>query len=412
MALRVANGPLAVGREPLAVSSNQLPATSLQSPVSNPQSCPPANNQYTNTPITNTLPAHLGWDSPAVTAMLRRGDRQGLKPLATHTKPAGSGLEAAEECGETAHCSLLTAHSVLSPQHSVLKHYPTLGAAALQGGDVPCYRVWLACRFLDEAGRGWLGLEQVEQELAGGRGVLSLGGLKRLRQVLAQGEGRYWERDEQGRLWLYGVAKVAAALQVEKLTGRPVLLPLTALTGGIQVFKAHLYAAWHSGRKTNNPITRQVQADLTGVPERTQRAYGRLVGLEVQSNIAIGERLEPEKAQERAWEHGRAVFTFTDVQGQQGPKNRQYIAWHLPNSYTGPHQRTSRGRQKKINRKLNDLVKQRAQGNGQGTVERVFYVSGREAGRAYQKKAADDIYWPFVRRKRRSAAALWGVMSQ
>ncbi|MBK9054485.1 MAG: hypothetical protein IPL78_27315 [Chloroflexi bacterium] len=109
----------------------------------------------------------------------------------------------------TAHYSL---HSALSTQHSALKHYPTLGAAALKAGDVPCYRVWLACRYLDGAGRGWLGLEQVEQALAEGKGVLSLGGLKRLRQLLAQGEGRYWLRDGQGRLWLYGAGRVAAAL--------------------------------------------------------------------------------------------------------------------------------------------------------------------------------------------------------
>ncbi|MBK9054484.1 MAG: hypothetical protein IPL78_27310 [Chloroflexi bacterium] len=155
-----------------------------------------------------------------------------------------------------------------------------------------------------------------------------------------------------------------------------------------------------------------MQADLTGVPERTQRAYGRLAGLEVQRNIAVGEQVDPETVQERAWAHGKAVFILTDSQGQQGPKNRQYIAWHLPNSYTGPHQRTSRGRQKKINRKLNDLVKQRAQGNKQGKVDHIFYASGREAGRAFQKRVENDVYWPFIRRKKRDAAALWGVMSE
>ncbi|MBK9054486.1 MAG: hypothetical protein IPL78_27320 [Chloroflexi bacterium] len=103
------------------VNSEQLPVTTLQSPVSNEPPYPAENNQSTNTPI--TLPPHLGWDSPAVTATLRRrgvvadGDRQGLKPPATHTKPAESGLEPSDDVGKTAHCSLLTA---LSTQHSAL----------------------------------------------------------------------------------------------------------------------------------------------------------------------------------------------------------------------------------------------------------------------------------------------------
>lgn len=82
-----------------------------------------------------------------------------------------------------------------------------------------------------------------------------------------------------------------------RLRGRPVILPLTAVADSIGMFKANLYAASHSGRKSNNPISRDKQAALTGVPERTQRHYCAVAGVDRQENIALGQPYMPKRVQ-------------------------------------------------------------------------------------------------------------------
>ncbi|MCI0579744.1 MAG: hypothetical protein L0332_24415 [Chloroflexi bacterium] len=288
-----------------------------------------------------------------------------------------------------------------------IRHYPTLGTAALQAGEAPCYRLWLACHALDPTGRGWLSTETVQQRLAGEESDLRLCGRRRLRQLLRQGEGRFWHEDDQGRLWLAGMARLTAVLGVDRLAGRPVELPLAALTGGVGVFRAHLYAAWHSGRKLANPISRETQEALIGVPARTQRHYGQVAGVSSKRNLAVGDRYDEEVMEQRAWQRGRAVFEFVDVQGRQGPKNRHYVAWRLPNSYQGPHRQATRGRQRKVNRRLKDLVNKRAQGNGSQKVDKLFYRDGAEAGRVFNRRSGSEAYWPALELP--AGQVVWGV---
>jgi hypothetical protein len=297
------------------------------------------------------------------------------------------------------------------PTPKTIKHYPSLGAAALHEQDAPCFRTWLLCRYLDKTGQGWLSLDTVTLVLTKPNSTSYLFSSKRLGQILQKGEGRYWTNDGQNRLWLHGVVRVAATLGVPRLTGQPVELPLTALTQSLKTCKAHLYAAWHSGRKSHQPISRQVQRALTGVPERTQRAYGRLTPLQTQTNIAIGEEATPLAIEERAWREGQATFILHDQQGQQGPPGKHYLAWQLPNSYVGPHPLTAKGRQKKINRQLADLVNKRAQGNCEQTLEQLFCTNGKEAGALYRQRPDHDVYWP-LRSQSRQRMQFWGVLSQ
>jgi hypothetical protein len=46
-----------------------------------------------------------------------------------------------------------------------IKHHPSIGVAALKEEKVAAYRVWLMCRHLDSAGRGWLDIQLVRQQL-------------------------------------------------------------------------------------------------------------------------------------------------------------------------------------------------------------------------------------------------------
>jgi hypothetical protein len=198
---------------------------------------------------------------------------------------------------------------------------------------------------------------------------------------------------------------VAAALGVERLSGRPVALPVAAVLQGIGAFKAHLYAAFHSGRvketphgERSMPIARETMACLSGVGRSSQRSYEEAAGVSVQANFAVGELADTDSRQERAWRQGRAVFELKDYRGQQGKKGRTYLCWQLPNSYQGGHDFRPRGRQRKVNRELKDLVNKRAPGNEAGLVEeprpeKVYYPNGKLAAKAYGRDPEQERYW-------------------
>jgi hypothetical protein len=268
-------------------------------------------------------------------------------------------------------------------------------------------RIWLLLRHIDREGRGWLDVTQALDKLCHKESALRVCGRRQLRNLLRQGQDIFWLRDKD-RLWLRSTGRVAVALGVDRLRGRPVALPLSALLGGIGQVRAHFYAAFHSGRPANekeetaSPITRATLEKITHVPARTQRLYEERAGVLRQANIAVGERLTQDNLQERAWRHGRATFLFTDHEGKQGPAGRRYVAWRLPNSYQGPHATRPKGRLKKINRQI-DLVNSRAQGNGldraskPDPADRLFHTNGQKAGQAYNRDQSHDIYWPAAR---------------
>jgi hypothetical protein len=270
-------------------------------------------------------------------------------------------------------------------------------------------RVWLLLRAIDRDGRGWLTVEEARRRLTDKESPLHVCGWRRLRQLLAQGEETFWRRDEQNRLWLYGAHRTAYKLDSGRLQGFPVELPIQALLGGIQAVRAAFYATFHGGRDSN-PISRETLESLSGIPGRTQLEYDRLAGVECTRNIAIGERHTAESAQERAWRHGRAAFHFIDTEGRQGRAGREYVAWHLPNSYRAIYQRRSRGSRKRINRKFADLVKKGIPGNDERAVEKLFFPNGALATRRYNRSPEQDVYWR-QRGRINTGGTLWHVIA-
>lgn len=289
---------------------------------------------------------------------------------------------------------------------SVVVH-PTLLLAILKRNLEAPGRVWLLLRAIDKEGRGWLKIEDIRRELTNKDSPWRICGWRRLRQLLHQGQDIFWQRDNQDRLWLRGAHRIAFALNSSRLHGFPAELPIRALLSGIQATRAAFYACFHAGRD-QKPISRQTLNQITGIAERTQRSYDRVARVERRSNIVIGERYAREKAQERAWEKGRGVFKFVDTRGHQGPENREYIAWHLPNSYQANYPRRSRGMRKRLNRKLADLLKKGITGNSEQTVKRVFFPTGALAARAYSRDPYQDAYWQY--NKTRVGNQVWRVI--
>ena len=287
--------------------------------------------------------------------------------------------------------------------------HPTILLSMLKQHQEAPGRVWLLLRAIDADGRGWLDVDDARRHLTEKGAPLRVCGWRRLRQLLAQGEGVFWHRDARNRLWLYGAHRIAYKLDSGRLQGFPVEFLLSALLGGIRTVRAAFYASFHGGRDSK-PISRETLESLSGVPGRTQLEYDRVARVERQRNIAIGERHSVENAQERAWRHGRAAFHFIDTQGRQGRAGREYVAWHLPNSYRADYQRRSRGSRKRLNRKLADLVKKGIPGNDDRAVEKLFFPNGALAARRYNRSPEQDAYWHQEERTC-TGGKLWRVIS-
>jgi hypothetical protein len=266
-------------------------------------------------------------------------------------------------------------------------------------------RIWFLLRHLDEKGRGWVTLADVRPQLSEKTSRWWVCGWRQLRILLAQGEGVFWRRDGE-RLWLCSMVKVAAALGLTRLSGHPVTLPLAILTRPIGEVKAHFYASFHSGRNADHqPIARATLSQLSGLSPQTQRSYEKRAGVRPQANFALGELATPENQEEAAWQQGHAFFPFNDKDGQHGRANSTYLAWQLPNDYTGPHQRQSKRHHKRLNRKLADLRQQGTAGNG--LFRKQYFGNGCDAIKG-QKGGA--VYWRG--RGRQKGGQIWYLLEK
>ena len=269
-------------------------------------------------------------------------------------------------------------------QQEVIKVYPSLLKAMFHMELAAIGRIWFMLRYLDIDGRGWLSVEDVKLELTDKASELRIVGWRRLRQILQQGRGIFWERDAYGRIWIYGAATVSRNLDVGRLEGMPIQIPLESILSGIQSVKANFYSAIHAGKETA-PISRLKLQELTSIPQRTQRHYDNIAKIARCRNFDVSKPHQANEGENHAWAHGYASFPFVDYLGKQGRPGRMYTAQRLPNSYKSPLAQSARGRQQKINRKLNGLVNHGVQGNSGRQIDKLFYGDAQNAAKASNK---------------------------
>ena len=357
---------------------------------------PPVSEQLRQLPA--VLPDHLGWGSEALSRVLRQVAARQLAPPAP--APETPSLDSEPQPLQQPQQQQQT---VALPTD--IKLYPDIGLAMLRQEQTAAGRLWLLLRGLDKEGRGCFRIVNARRLLSKKSTKTYLCGWRQLRNLLKEGDGLYWQRDKT-RIWLRSAAKVAYGLGVARLSGRPVALSLEALVNGIGRFRAELYAAFHSGRVKVTPsgtvaalpIARETLSSLSGVGETTQRRYETAVNLNVEANYAIGNKVNKEELEEKGWAQGQALFVLEDFNGQQGPKGRQYVAWQLPNSYTGSHQQCPQGRQRRINRQLKDLVMKGMPGNESEAAEaaratKLYYPNGKLAAQAFNRRKVASCYW-------------------
>ncbi len=257
----------------------------------------------------------------------------------------------------------------------------------LQAKEVAIGRVWIVARGMDPDGSGRVPLRDLYEKITMGQ--------RRWRQLLALGEGKYWQVSG-GMLYLHSQARAAARLGIQRMRSGVVAVSLAKMAQSVKAAKAVLWNAVHSGRHATRPISRAVLAGLGVKDPRSQRELERLERVRVVQQYAI---IGPDEAysRQRAIEWGEPVFVVKDYKGVMGKRGRDCLARHLPNCYTGTLKPVTHGK-KWFNRQLRKLHDQGPGATTRPQIEQVFFADGKRAGRAWEKNSEQDTYWPIARR--------------
>lgn len=317
-----------------------------------------------------------------------------LVPIATAV--SGADRQTVENDPETAQCVCV----------QTVRCYPSIALAAMRERREASFRIWQLGRLFDPNGAGWIAESDLKKALCDESSPHFCFTWRRARQLFILGEGTFWDRSD-GRLWLYGAACVARNLSVERLEGKPVNVPIKALTGSIKQVRAAFMDAFHSGRKRQNPISRETLRNLSSWAESTQRGHDETAGIQAQGNLAIsGEVFSAETLREAIWQRKGGVFEFYDNNSKQ-----LTLAWRLPNTYTGSLTRARRGRNRKINQQLKlDLVDYAESGGtgGNGLI-RLFHKNGATAAKSVCRNGGQDAYWQCE--TSRGGAGVWRCLA-
>lgn len=334
------------------------------------------------TAVLPLLPSHLGWSS----SNLSRTFNVSATPNSPVVEKPDAALCRAKEADESAVSITL---------------YPDLALALLKEKRVAAGRVWLILRQLDCVGRGWLEIAFVKKQLTHSHSHFRVCGWRQLRNLLKNGDNLFWTLSN-GRVWLRSVPKVAHQLGISRFKTNPVLLPQNLLLGKISVLRAHLYATFLSGRQGNGtaPISRAAIEAETSISPRIQRLYERTAKVSHQTHYCLGTHYSNTNFEESAWKYGHSIFKLKDVLGKQGTPGREYIAWQLPNSYSGPHKQLSKRLRTRMNKRLVDLLNKGMTGNDQHQnvrpakmlLQRRYFVNGRHAVKATNRQPMRPIY--------------------
>lgn len=332
------------------------------------------------------LPSHLGWGSANLQShhlpnsnVLPKKETRVESSVLDALRPIFDNLPENTQHDDVAHQDT---HSDEDSQNRVVIVQPSLLAGILKDEAVAVGRIYLLCRHLDTDGRGWLSIADLRAHLTDKQSPLHVCGWRRLRQILQEGKGKFWERDDQDRLWIYGLTRVAATLNVQYFSGDKIELPLDILCGNIGGLRAAFFAAFHGGRESS-PIARATLRDITGVPERTQRLYDKTQNIECTENYTLS---DASNAPDTYYTHGRAAFAFIDKTGQHGQAGKEYIAIRLPNSYETPHIVRHPKKQTRLNKRLRkDLMKYGTRGNSRSSKERIYFTNGQQAAKCFSR---------------------------
>lgn len=380
------------------------------------------------TAVAELLPAHLGWDNANFIPHLH--GRVSAPDAPTPTIKVEEGLPVPETT---------TAVKPVVPSINIFGH---LLDRLQQRGQVGEGRVWLLLRFLDrQNGEGRVSVKLARHMLTSKRGSYRCLSWKRLRQILNQGEGVFWHRDEAGaHIYYHAEARVAQAVGVTQMRGWGVKIPVRDLCQPIKKVRALFYDAFHSARGDGfqEPITRRILHERGNGDARTQRTYEAVRGVERQAqyaslgqyNVLAWRQAQAEDSDGSGERIGGPAFIFVDYKGLLGknphrlkrPVHQQhwhnvYIMRQIGNAYRGTLPTVKRGR-KWTNQKLKHLCNSIhptgsfAAEDESAVAKRMYYETQDTAVRALQRDRdeaqAMPNYWAQTRGETPTQSGYWG----
>ena len=268
-----------------------------------------------------------------------------------------------------------------------IKILPLVGMAAARRGDGGAWRAWSLAKNLDKTGQGAIPL--VELELLARELDIHK---KTWRRWLAAARRLTLVRDRMrgdGWIVLAGQAWAAVLLGCDYLGPRPASIAAGDLIS--EGWRAFIWAAYEQTHH-ERPISRRKQEQLTGVPERTQRAYDSQVGVDRRPNYSLSDRPGDNLAAVAEFEDRPGLFKYYDKK-----RRRWWCAWRLPDCRsTTAAESLQRGRSKKIAKQIKRLSYKRINGlsilgqaesydAGSVATVRLFHRTGRQARAAIRK---------------------------
>jgi len=265
------------------------------------------------------------------------------------------------------------------PQPEV-RTFVSLNTAALRSADVRVYRVWLLLHhvYCRHYGRQLIKADEAHDLLCGKTSEFRAFTDRYWRIIRADGNSRYWDVLDDGRIFIYGMTDVARSLDVGHLTHGAVLVEHYHLSHSTSRAKQYLYATFHAARD-GMPISRDEIAAQTGLSRWVQWKIENDDRALIQSTVNIELVSPPLDVETATWRYGRATFDFTDHLGKQGMPGAQYRARMMPKSYQSQLPASSgRVTRKRVNR----LLRRARKGSAGTSTERLYYPSAADAAKA------------------------------
>lgn len=206
---------------------------------------------------------------------------------------------------------------------------------------------------------------------------------------LSDGDGRLWDIGTDGRMWIYGPARIAQAMGFGRYDRKRMELKPADVATAKQFKQASYNAAILRLGKTRTASQATIK-EMTGLSPRTQCYYSKEMRIVHRQNFVVtDDRWQPDNIAKHAL-NGRHVFEFTDSQGRRGEPGRSYVAFVAPSGSSTNAAAVGWGRKRKTNSDIDPVLKRR----GNGGVRTVFHETASDAAKTWSKAGADhDVFW-------------------
>jgi predicted DNA-binding transcriptional regulator len=255
-----------------------------------------------------------------------------------------------------------------------IKIYPDIMLAAARGKNGGAVRLFFLAKHFNAGGCGTIPAKALRRyvikDLKVKRGTYDIWLARAAHIGIIQRQGK--------NLKLAGYAAAAVIVGCDRI-GRGEYMPLEKFIK--KGWLGYVWAAWIKSKGLEDrPISRRTMRELSGIPERTQRLYDKQAGIKKQANYA--------KDTTRPGSKGMIDYINEFEQDKIKSKaflNNGEITWRLPNCYKTKHiEEAARGRLRRINSQLKDLLNNGGRDPESGHYIRRYCKSDKQVKRSQQ----------------------------